>query len=167
MFLFELLRWEHRPLLIILLVSLGVGFVLLYQHTDFLTDGERFKIWKYTLTEFRINPIIGNGLAYFHDFFNSAFDKYFVERHAQPHNDFIGVYSAFGLVGVGSLFAVLRQAFKGYQFETAAICSLVLTIVPMMVGFVFHVAATSIVFMVVIVALVDNNNSNLNHRRYA
>lgn len=150
---------RHDVMLVsgILLIAAVIALAI-YTNTSILDGSERLKMWKYALFKFDINPIIGNGTGYMRDFFEHKFGEFFVEKHTKIHNDFISIYIHFGLVGLSILGYYIKRAVKRIGQEPLAAIALTCCIVPMGVGFIFHIASTSIVFIIIMTALLHNDS---------
>lgn len=123
--------------------------------TGVLEPSERIVIWKTVVTDFVKNPFIGHGLGYFGDFFARAYQGKFIERHIHPHNSFIGIYSAFGLIGLSLLIYWIYRALISWKKDFYAALSIVGFVVAALFGFPLHMASLSLVAIIALACLIN------------
>lgn len=58
--------------------------------------------------------IIGHGQGYFQDAFSQIYEGQFGENHSHPHNEFVYIYSSFGIIGL------LLTSYLGYGIISLA-----------------------------------------------
>lgn len=128
---------------------------------EILYPGERFKLWRVSIINLKFNWVWGSGLGYFKDFFHPIFGNKFFESHAHPHNEFIKIFISFGIIGLGVTLNLYRILLRGFKLDPIAGASLLVSIVPMMVGFPLHTASTWLVMAISIASMLKQLDNGL------
>lgn len=123
------------------LAGIAVIYFYLPHEAGDISSG-RFLIWDQALAVFH-SPLAGNGLGWFNQVFHLLRRPLGETNVLQAHNEILEVYFAFGVVGLGLLFYVLKSATR--SLNRIASAGLFATFVNCLGNFTFHISPLSLI----------------------
>ena len=152
--------------IIILISLLFVGLYIYKYPFGIFYPSERIRIWSYTLSKFTTNFLIGDGPAYFNDYFAITFKGQFAENHRHPHNEFLMVYTSFGIIGLALMTYYYLRNLLSFKIDKYAALSLAGALAPLMFGFPLHTAGTAVPIIISLASIIRKRDNFIRLRRF-
>lgn len=157
-------RFGKKPYFWMGAIAFSLLFYYILEPYGVFNPSERIKIWVTSL-DFVNNPIIGHGQGYFQDAFSQVYEGQFGENHSHPHNEFVYIYSSFGIIGLLLTSYLGYEIIKRRKVDMYAYSSLCGFFVTALFGFPFHISSIALVGIISLASIL-NRSHNINKREF-